>query len=70
MNFCLLLAGKRDRWTRAGRTLRLVSRNVPETMDREGGANGFTVRREWERLLRAGPGQDHLHFLLLDTVAR
>ena len=70
VNFCLLLAGKIYRCARAGTTLRLVSRNVPETMDREGATSGFTIWWQWERLVRACSGQDDLHFLLLDTVAR
>lgn len=66
----LLLAEKIHRSTRAGATLRPVSRNVPETMDREGATNGFMVWRQRGWLVRQGSGQDHLHFLLLDTVAR
>lgn len=68
--FVLLLAEKIHRSTRAGTTLRLVSRNVPETMDREDATNGFMVWRQREWLVRQDSGQNHLHFLLLDTVAR
>ncbi|KOX72285.1 hypothetical protein WN51_03267 [Melipona quadrifasciata] len=39
-------------------------------MDREGATSGFTVWWQWERLVRACSGQDDLHFLLLDAVAR